>query len=51
MFFDSGFDFVPFFYFIEEIGIDCDGIDADWDSLIDDDCEVEDEIKAAGWWD
>jgi hypothetical protein len=43
VFFDHGFDFVPVFYLIEEIDIDCDGFDDDFDGLFDEgaDCEVE----------
>ncbi len=37
------FGFVPWFFFVEEIDIDCDGIDDDFDGLFDEggDCEVE----------
>ena len=44
VFFVSDFDhFVPWYFFIEEIDIDCDGIDDDFDGLFDEgaDCEVE----------
>ncbi len=48
---DFDFGFVPYFYVVEEIDIDCDGIEDHWDSWIDDDCEVEVEIEAVDWWD
>ncbi len=44
VFFVSDFDFfVPHLFFVEEIDIDCDGIDDDLDGLFDEgaDCEVE----------
>ena len=41
--FVSDFGFVPIFFAVEEIDIDCDGIDNDLDGLFDEgaDCEVE----------
>jgi hypothetical protein len=42
VFFVSDFDhFVPWYFFIEEIDIDCDGVDDRWDGWIHDECEVE----------
>jgi hypothetical protein len=37
------FGFVPFFFAVEEIDIDCDGVDDDFDGLFDEgaNCEVE----------
>ena len=37
------FGFVPIFFAVEEIDIDCDGLDDDFDGLFDEgaDCEVE----------
>jgi hypothetical protein len=37
------FGFFPFFFAVEEIGVDCDAFDDDFDGLFDEgaDCEVE----------
>jgi hypothetical protein len=40
-FFVSDFGFVPWYFFVEEIDIDCDSVDDRWDGWIHDECEVE----------
>jgi hypothetical protein len=48
--FDEAFLFVPFLI-IEEIDIDCDGEDDDWDGWIDEGADCEVEIEFFEWWD
>jgi hypothetical protein len=47
--------FTPFFFspflFVEEIDIDCDGEDDDWDGWIDEGADCEVEIEFFEWWD
>jgi CDP-diacylglycerol pyrophosphatase len=47
---DNAFLFFPFFA-IEEIDIDCDGVDDDWDGGIDEGADCEVEIEFFEWWD
>jgi hypothetical protein len=48
--FDEAFLFTPFLL-IEEIDIDCDGEDDDWDGWIDEGADCEVEIEFFEWWD
>ncbi len=43
--FDNDFVFYPYFFAVEEIDIDCDGIDDDFDGLFDEDADCEVEIE------
>lgn len=43
-------DIVPVAFVIEDIDVDCDGIDDRWDWWINDRCEVEVELEAVPWW-
>ena len=47
---DNSFFLFPFFA-IEEIDIDCDGVDDDWDGGIDEGADCEVEIEFFDWWD
>jgi hypothetical protein len=50
--FDDGNAFFLFpFFAIEEIDIDCDGVDDDWDGGIDEGADCEVEIEFFEWWD
>ena len=48
--FDEAFLVAPFLI-IEEIDIDCDGEDDDWDGWIDEGADCEVEIEFFEWWD
>ena len=48
--FDEAFLVAPFLI-IEEIDIDCDGEDDDWDGWIDEGADCEVEIEFLEWWD
>jgi hypothetical protein len=51
-FFDDGNGFFLFpFFAVEEIDIDCDGEDDDWDGGIDEGADCEVEIEFFEWWD
>ena len=45
------FFFVNPWLFVEEIDIDCDGEDDDWDGWIDEGADCEVEIEFFEWWD
>jgi hypothetical protein len=47
---DNAFFLFPFFA-VEEIDIDCDGVDDDWDGGIDEGADCEVEIEFFEWWD
>jgi hypothetical protein len=47
---DNAFFLFPFFA-IEEIDIDCDGEDDDWDGGIDEGADCEVEVEFFEWWD
>ena len=50
--FDDGSAFFLFpFFAVEEIDIDCDGVDDDWDGGIDEGADCEVEIEFFEWWD
>jgi hypothetical protein len=50
--FDDGSAFFLFpFFAVEEIDIDCDGEDDDWDGGIDEGADCEVEIEFFEWWD
>jgi hypothetical protein len=48
--FDESFFLFPLFA-VEEIDIDCDGEDDDWDGWIDEGADCEVEIEFFDWWD
>jgi len=50
LFDDNAFFLFPLFA-VEEIDIDCDGIDDDWDGGIDEGADCEVEIEFFDWWD
>jgi hypothetical protein len=47
---DEAFFLFPLFA-VEEIDIDCDGVDDDWDGGIDEGADCEVEIEFFEWWD